>query len=569
MDLGDNITDESTATGRMCIACGHLPQSYSLYGLFDDYQQCRISNGESCGVCNKFKHLESQILEAKRTLDELVSQYQDLKTQRNHIHDPITSRIPPEVVSYIFQLCLPSPPSKSDPLHDLDMEEGPSPLKFGAVCRDWRKVAWATPRLWTVLRFCISVPSFRARCDLAQQWLARSGGLPLTIYIFTPFLSNSSPSPVVVSSFIKLVNQYSSRWYQLRLNVPTSLLLQFCGDSTSHSTLHTLHIHPDDRPQSHSIRRFSLNNVKPSPANVFISSLSFSAVDIEWNNVTQVEFGGLQLDECFELLKRAPKLVCCKFHNSLMSQSDQERFPVPEYTITHHQIRVFNLSYPFDSDVVSFLCDKVCFPALVDLSCEMPCFLPTESLVAFFKRSSCLIEDLFLYDALFHDDDNLIDLLRAIPSLQRLKIVPNMWGDYSPDHLFDLLARTSIANNDDGTFLPKLQSFSYSMEQPGIGWNHLPNIFGPLWELDNPRRRPLNSVHIRLDRDEENREPLKYIEKDILLHLLSILEAGLDLTITYLEEDRDFIKASVEYRGMADDDEDDSSSDEGHMSSEE
>ncbi|KDR86018.1 hypothetical protein GALMADRAFT_235209 [Galerina marginata CBS 339.88] len=559
MDPGDNLTEELTA--RTCRACGH---SFS-YGHFEEYQQCRISDGEPCGVCNKLKHLESQILEAKRTLDELVSRYQGLKTQRNNIHDPVTSRIPPEIVSYIFQLCLPPLPSESDPLYTLGKEENSEPLKLGAVCRAWRKIAWATPRLWTVLRFCISAASLPARCDLAEQWLVRSGCLPLTFYIFTPIINDDRklpPSPDIVNSFIKLVNQYSSRWYQLRLTVPSSLLFLFCGDSTSDSTLRTLQIFPSDWNEARSIGHFSLNNVKPSPANVFISAFAFNSVDIEWNHVTQVELGNLQLDECFELLKRAPKLNRCKFHNFSRSLPGEEQFPVPEYTIIHHQIRIFDLTYPADSDVVSFFCDKVRFPALVVLSCAFECFLPTESLVSFFKRSSCLIEQLSLDSVLFDDDDDIIVLLRAIPSLRRLELQPHIWSDYSPDHLFELLASTSIADDDEDTFLPGLRSFSYYEEQQDIRWNHVPKIYGPLCELDNPRRRPLNSVQIHLDRDEEREEPLKYIDKDVLPQLFSILEAGLDLTIGYPDEDLDLIKASMKYHEEAGDDEDYSSSEE-------
>ncbi|KDR86091.1 hypothetical protein GALMADRAFT_150403 [Galerina marginata CBS 339.88] len=548
MASGKSFAEERNLETRTCIACGFVDS----YDRFESHSQCRFSNGESCSACKKLKLLESQILEAKRTLDDLIRQHQDLKTQKNRIHDPITSRMPPEVVSTIFEFCLPPTPCDSD--HFLTPSKG-NPLKLGAVCRAWREIAWSTPRLWTVISVCVNAPGLAARCDLARGWLVRSGGLPLTIHIFT---SISCSTDTLLTSpdtlhFIKLINQHSNRWQRLDLSVPFPLVSEFCGDSNPVSIMRTLRIDLERIRGIRSGGQFSMRNVKPHPTNVSLSSLRLKAVDIEWNNVTQAVVKDLQVDECFELLRRAPKLRRCKLASFSTYRPGQEQFPIPENIIVHHQLRNLSLEFPVGSDAVSSICNKVSFPALLRLSCTMDeCIVPTQSLVSFLKRSSCALEKLLIMDASFDNDDMMIDLLQATPSLVRLDLLPHRWANYSPDRLFERLARTSIAKDEDNIFLPKLRFFRYHVEE-NISWDLVPGIFGSLHELDNPRRRPLESVWIHFDREVENGEPLRYIDKNTLPRLLSILEAGLDLDVGYPTEDLDLIEESMKYHDMVDD----------------
>ncbi|KDR86095.1 hypothetical protein GALMADRAFT_235326 [Galerina marginata CBS 339.88] len=497
------------------------------------------------------KLLASQILEAKRTLGDLIRQHQDLKTQKNRIHDPITSRMPPEVVSSIFEFCLPPTPCDSDCFHTLSKGE---PLKLGAVCRAWREIAWSTPRLWTVISVCISAPNLPARYDIARGWLVRSGGLPLTIHIFTSVPCNTDDLLTSQDTlhFIKLINQHSSRWHRLNLSVPFPLVSEFCGDSSSGSIIRTLQLHPKYTRGTPYGGQFSMGNVKPRPTNVSLSSHRLKAVNIEWNNVTQTTLRDLQVDECFELLRRAPKLRNCEFVDFSTCRTGQEQFPIPENIIVHHQLRSLSLDFPADSGAVSSICEKVSFPALLRLACTMEDeFFPVQSFVSFLKRSPCPLEKLFIMDTHFDNDGTVIDLLQVTPSLVRLDLLPHRSADYSPDRLFERLARTSIAKDDD-IFLPKLRFFRYHVEE-NISWDLIPGIFGSLRELDNPRRRPLESVWIHLDRGADDEEPLRYIDKVTLPRLLSVLEAGLDLDVGYPTEELDLIVASMKFHSMIDD----------------
>ncbi|KAF8809807.1 hypothetical protein BYT27DRAFT_7093259, partial [Phlegmacium glaucopus] len=66
------------------------------------------------------------------------------RTRINHLQSPILRRIPPEIISHIFNLYLPE-------FHidnPRDSKEA-VPLTLGAVCKSWRNIAWSSPTLWS------------------------------------------------------------------------------------------------------------------------------------------------------------------------------------------------------------------------------------------------------------------------------------------------------------------------------------------------------------------------------------------------------------------------------------
>lgn len=102
--------------------------------------------------------------------------------------------MPPEVLEEIFWQCLPERRYPTTSFRE-------APLLLTHVCRQWRDVAISSPRLWSSIYISwtdggagrdiynrSSGPTLESqiihrRCDLVEQWISRSGFLPLSLYL--------------------------------------------------------------------------------------------------------------------------------------------------------------------------------------------------------------------------------------------------------------------------------------------------------------------------------------------------------------------------------------------------
>jgi hypothetical protein len=152
----------------------------------------------------------------------------------NAVHDPFIHKFPPEIGPHLFRLCLPTLSSGEHLEAILNTQEDRSSaniLRFGAVCRKWRQVAWATPDLWDTLHFRTRLRTRRSLAeslpDLVHKWLERSGNLPLTIvfrhypaYKNEYFNKGKSKADrrtleVAIGLVVETLNVHSPRWQYL------------------------------------------------------------------------------------------------------------------------------------------------------------------------------------------------------------------------------------------------------------------------------------------------------------------------------------------------------------------
>ena len=88
-----------------------------------------------------------------------------------------------------------------------------STLILGAVCRKWRAIAWSSPQLWSSIFLSLSYKSFSSNLRIAQEWLSRSGQLPLSISVSMRNCHSVSMDDVLPMTY--LLNKYAGRWHHL------------------------------------------------------------------------------------------------------------------------------------------------------------------------------------------------------------------------------------------------------------------------------------------------------------------------------------------------------------------
>ncbi|KDR86092.1 hypothetical protein GALMADRAFT_150404 [Galerina marginata CBS 339.88] len=493
------------------------------------------------------KELEAQISDTRNALEALVARHRELQSEANRSHIPIVLRVP-EIASAIFQLCLP------DGLLEATFADRfplAAPLTLGAVCRSWRQIAWSTPRLWSTISILLNPHKYPACSGLVKQWLARSGHLPLSVYMGTD-LDNDIPTATdqvgMFHHLFDIINEYSGRWFYLNLEVPGWMISHFVGNLGGATTLHTLKLQRDHYPQTDG--QFKLMAAKPAPSNLELCDFRLKDIEIEWGHITHVAAYSLNLEECIELMRRAPKLLQCRF-GDVRRQEDYFTMPNNSVIIPDLQILEFEAVH---SEVNLFF-DHLILPSLqhfaVDMDGER---LPSESLASLLKRSACSLKHLAIYKTSF-DDTQINELLRATPSLRRLEMIPDHEQNYNGDSLFHLLATTSRVSQDDQNpaepFLPELQSIKFIHTAP-VSWSLIPDIFGLISEIDDPHQRPLRKFQIIVDpaQDGSYLLPVHIIDKKTICRILELMDAGISMQFRYSRRDHDLLQLSMQHHGV-------------------
>jgi len=130
----------------------------------------------NCAVCSK---LDGHIVEARRAMEHASEQRRADLEEVNRDCDPI-QRLPAEVASSIFVLCLPRLPSLD--IFDVTPKTGQDDIAIqavqfllGSICRHWRRIAWSTPHLWNILWLQISNRITVTHSQMVADGLRRSG----------------------------------------------------------------------------------------------------------------------------------------------------------------------------------------------------------------------------------------------------------------------------------------------------------------------------------------------------------------------------------------------------------
>ncbi|CAA7264343.1 unnamed protein product [Cyclocybe aegerita] len=480
-----------------------------------------------------------------------------LKATINDAHDPMFRIFSPELVSLIFTFSVHEGEEAQIPeqrgCRRRLRQNGPRmPIVLSAVCRRWRDISFSTPQLWTsiFIKFdeADSAPTQQARANFVQEWLSRSGQLPLSIAIAFDTIVVSGRSKLDSESMfypiVEIINKCSSRWRTLDVQVPGSLLPRIRGNSTGRSILEDIRIIRTDWPlYTESLKRFRLECVKPSPTRVAMSRLDLRSLGILWDNVTHLDAMGLNLADCVKVLQKAPRMTHWRLDYIPDIEDVDNAADGCKTLIIHHSLQSLDLwyiTYP------QLLLDQLTLPSLRHLRYHCSSF-PTSlsSLKLLLERSSSLLLTLEIDLAVDGNKDHqdCIDLLRSVPTVRDLKLnsTQNM------DTFFDLLGRTSMPHTlqEKDRFLPHLRRLSFTGERL-FKWSKILDAFPCGNQLDHSSRRPLSSLSITICAERQDSRSDDCIDESLLPRLFELMEHNIHISIKG-QDDEDWIERSACY----------------------
>jgi hypothetical protein len=421
------------AKPRLCSRCKE-------FNAEDRPVACTMSTeGGPCSACTEREAIREQIEQLEDEITQLKAKHHALGYRMNEIHDPFIHKLPLEIGSHIFRLCLPT----------LDFEDVQlwkeaatftRVLRLGAVCRKWRELAWATPDLWDTLYLRIS-PSMKHSLaeslpGLLREWLDRSGTHPLTFFFHyvrrfeesddsssydeisheaTVFSSESAAELV-----IEVINLHSGRWRNLHLNASANISGRLCGSMQPNQLLYlALELDGERSPT----QKFIMKS-KPFPTQLSLTNFPPTMIDIGWENITRAMLYNLSANECLEVLQRTPALEHC------LAELWNDSTVNPGTTILHRRLHSLNSSY----SGTGFL-EAINVPSLeewVHNTEGNP--LSVMAIVSLLKRSGCCLKILNLQHVLAPPDDLPI-LFQTLPSLERLQL--SFWSVEDADGVMD------------------------------------------------------------------------------------------------------------------------------------
>lgn len=191
------------------------------------------------------RHESAKICEDNRQIPSLESRKGGAISANHASRDLLTTSLPLEIVGQIFEeyvtlhprnstLLLQQPHSHQQGASGHFLSFSPRALlNLGAVCQLWRNTAWSHPPLWNNLYIDLSSTGYEHGPDIVEEWLARSGALPLDIRISDGDDINSRSEGQHAITIMNMIRQFSPRWRSLDIRMEHSAMMYNLEDSYS------------------------------------------------------------------------------------------------------------------------------------------------------------------------------------------------------------------------------------------------------------------------------------------------------------------------------------------------
>ncbi|KAJ7111699.1 hypothetical protein C8R44DRAFT_677317 [Mycena epipterygia] len=452
--------------------------------------------------------IEATILRHQTALAVLETQQRELEMKLSLVIYPVLS-LPTEITSRIFVACLPSDgfvrPSPSEP-----------PLTLAQVCSLWRDIALSTCRLWGSLsfRFTTKIPLsmsvIRGVQLLFEKWISRAKGCPLS-------LSLISSHKALPEEILSLIPSVSSQLYRLDIRLSSADFDSLRQNTISFPRLQHLVINLYKSWTHAPASYISIVKSAPTLRDLEVGGgVPPSVSNLQrypFLNTIELEIHSVQT--LVDILNLLPRLLHLKANLNDLVDGSQPMTTAPSLQ-----------SLTLFGDATPAILDFLKLPGLCRLELRAHS-ISYSTLTAFLARSSCTLEHLAIVDCGGDDPTELIQYLRAIPSLTSLDIDVNV--DF-PAVVEQMAVQPPI--------LPRLCTLTFR----GLCRRYLNDTpdhnYLPLLDLLRVRRNPSDPNATKLSSFqlyvEENPYGYDWLRDDMILAKFSQLIAqGLKVELTY------------------------------------
>ena len=498
-------------------------------GMAPTICQCQSSRCGDAIDSEERRDPREELKELDALSERLVFNRYALKRKINQLHSPIVRNLPPDVTSTIFEFCLPD----RHPLPYSEWDWNVSiPLSLGAICSYWREIAWSTPTLWSSLM--VIVPNKHASVshitiDIAEEWLARSGKLPLSIYIISEYYNTT------LSALADIINQYSARWSHLDLYMPLKSYQHFHATNNHAPILKSIRFHG-----SNSMVDLNFELTCPRLDRASLTNFHVQGTNIQWDNLTYLALHSMPIVDSFFILRKTPRLVFCKVSGSCERYGGSSLGALVLTSLKSLQLLIKKFAEDFLNNLIA--------PHLEELSLPRYYYPSTGVITSFLRRSACsLLSFTVVFSTYF---DGFMDLLQSMPSLNKLSIMSLTTStnyymnappeDYDPRNILQLIAKvlSSQSTSLQQGFLPNLKIMEYTGRL-----DQRPEKYDDLYFLPPTG----NAVHGPLHLVKFDIHPETRISKNMISYLLSLVERG--ITVNVLSDSKDIFQSSIEFHG--------------------
>ena len=408
---------------------GHKPVAHiPPIAIFDpkEFNQSLPASQYTLIMTDDLKHIYQEIARVQTYLHaliwdgdpnpSLVIQNSAKQAQPDAVH-----RIPPEILSLIFtHLVLPK-----NERGRICIPRLAEILLPGQICRSWREAAFATPILWSSLRFDLSPRWTEKMVEIGRVCLSRAKGEPLVIEL------DGSVEMEPIHPLLAILLAQAHQWHSLYAKASHVVQLQRLGARGQFPHLQKLEVNSIlvrgmdvlDIFEMSRLRTIALGAAQVTN-DWFHQTPAIPPRCLPWTQLQYISYEGV-IKSCLEVLRLSPDLRT--FAARVLPDQGMVADPRPQTRVKHTSLRDFSIrGYALDllryvefSSLASFSCDAYghgsgassIFSEFVDASGIVQ-MLETMSFTAEWTRPrderhlSCIIE-----------------ILRHVPHVSRLSLI--------------------------------------------------------------------------------------------------------------------------------------------------
>ncbi|KAF8154143.1 hypothetical protein B0H34DRAFT_78993 [Crassisporium funariophilum] len=397
--------------------------------------------------------LDVQILEEKNTLT---------RRSMNYNKSAFNRMLPREIAVEIFSMTIP-------PFTPLDLDtftDIAAPLKLGTICNAWREIAWAAPTLWSSLTLCLphihNPSTFAARSTLLQDWISRSGDLPLYIRLCsTSGLDWGEAGLQDLKTLLMIVNRYTARWHTFILNLPGDCHPFLPPPDKCFPLLESLGIGCVNLvdPYGAAIQEPQMMLKTPRLRMLMLSGIYYRRFAFQWDILLHLDLHTLLDLEIVAILQRTQQLLTLRLQDPIRSDDGH---PLPDNAIVLHSLERLNIVHIETHGDEHFL-QYLVAPNLKDFQYVNALYGILRYIPGFLMRSACSLTRLRFVGTYLLESE-LLQLLRASTSLTYLSLnFEAIWVNSVPfsDSLLNSCNPDVAFANGTDCLLPRLETLVY------------------------------------------------------------------------------------------------------------